>query len=72
MAEKESLTEKIMYTRIQDRSVNEIAVHAHHYLESESEAEEFREALLRAIGHADEGALIFLAKAIADNAEEAD
>jgi len=61
-----------MYTRIQERSVDEIAAHANNYLESESGAEEFREKLLRAIGHADEDALIFLAKAIADNAEEMD
>jgi hypothetical protein len=52
-----------MYTRIQDRSVDEIAVRASQYLEGESGAEEFREKLLRAIAHADEDALIFLAKA---------
>jgi hypothetical protein len=60
-----------MYTQSHNPPVDEIAAHANQYLESESGAEEFREALLRAIGHADEGALIFLAKAIADNAEEA-
>jgi hypothetical protein len=60
------------YTRIQDRSVDEIAVRASQYLEGESGAEEFRERLLRAIAHAVEDALIFLAKAIADNAEEMD
>jgi hypothetical protein len=64
--------EKRMYTRIQDRSVDEIAARANQYLEGESGAEEFRERLLRAIAHADEDALIFLAKAIADNAEEID
>jgi len=61
-----------MYTRIQDRSVDEIAARASQYLEGESGAEEFRERLLRALAHADEDALIFLAKAIADNAEEID
>jgi hypothetical protein len=61
-----------MHTRIQHRSADEIAAHANQYLESESAAEEFRESILRAIAHADEDALIFLAKAIADNAEEAD
>jgi hypothetical protein len=59
-----------MHTRLQDRSVDEIAAHANNYLESESGAEEFRTRLLRAIGRADEEALIFLAKAIADNAED--
>jgi hypothetical protein len=59
-----------MYTRLQERSVDEIAAHANQYLKSESGAEEFRESILRAIAHADEDALIFLAKAIADNAEE--
>ena len=61
-----------MFTRIQDRSVDEIAARASQYLEGESGAEEFRERLLRTIAHADEDALIFLAKAIADNAEEMD
>jgi hypothetical protein len=61
-----------MYTRIQDRSVNAIAARASQYLEGESGAEEFREKLLRAIAHADEDALIILAKAIDDNAEEKD
>ena len=61
-----------IYTRILDRSVDEIAARASQYLEGESGAEEFRERLLRAIAHADEDALIFLAKAIADNAEEID
>jgi hypothetical protein len=55
-----------------DRSSDEIAPHASQYLEGESGAEEFRERLLRAITHADEEALIFLAKAIADSAEELD
>jgi hypothetical protein len=61
-----------MCTRIQDRSVDEIAARADQYLEGESGAEEFRESILRAIAHADEDALIFIAKAIADNAEEMD
>jgi hypothetical protein len=61
-----------MYTRIQDRSADEIAARANQYLEGESGAEEFRERPLRAIAQADEDALIFLAKAIADNAEEMD
>jgi hypothetical protein len=65
-------TEQRMYTRLQERSVDEIAAHAINYLESESGAEDFRESILRAIAHADEDALIFLAKAIADNAEETD
>jgi hypothetical protein len=59
-----------MYTRIEDRSVDEIVARASQYLEGESGSEEFLEKLLRAIAHADEDALIFLAKAIADNAEE--
>jgi hypothetical protein len=59
-----------MYTRIQDRSVDEIAARASQYLEGESGAEEFRERLLGVIGHADEDALIFQAKAIADITEE--
>jgi hypothetical protein len=61
-----------MYTSIQDRSVDEIAARANKYLEGESAAEEFRESILRAIAHADEDALIFLAKAIAEKAEETD
>jgi hypothetical protein len=61
-----------MYTRIQDRSVDEIAAPASQYLEGETGAEEFRERLLRAIAHAGADALIFLAKAITDNAEEMD
>jgi hypothetical protein len=61
-----------MCTRSQDRPVDEIAARASKYLEGESGAEEFRERLLRAIAHADEDALIFLAKAIADNAEGMD
>jgi hypothetical protein len=61
-----------MNTRIEDRSVDEIAARAGQYLEGESGAEEFREKLLGAIAHADEEALIFLAKAIADGAEEID
>ena len=61
-----------MYTRLQHRSVDEIAAGANQYLEGESAAAEFRDRLLRAIARADEDALIFLAKAIADNAEEAD
>jgi hypothetical protein len=36
-----------MYTRIQDRSVDEIAACASQYFEGESGAEEFRERLLR-------------------------
>jgi hypothetical protein len=59
-------------THIQDRSVDEIAACASQYFEGESGAEEFRERLLRAIGHADEDALIFLAKVISDTAEEMD
>jgi hypothetical protein len=59
-----------MDTQVQGRSVDEIAARASHYLEGESGAEEFREKLLRAIAQADEDALIFLAKAIADIAEE--
>jgi hypothetical protein len=59
-----------MYTRIQDRSAVEIAARASQYLEGESGAEEFRDSLLRTLAHADEDSLIFLAKAIADNAEE--
>jgi hypothetical protein len=59
-----------MFTRFQGRSVDEIAARASQHLEGETGAEEFRESLLRAIAHADEDALIFLAKAIADNAEE--
>jgi hypothetical protein len=47
--------EKRMYTRIQDRSVDEIAARANQYLEGESGAEEFRKRLLRAIAHADGG-----------------
>jgi hypothetical protein len=61
-----------MHTRIEDRSVDEIAARASQYLEGESGAEAFRERLLRAIADADEDALIFLAKAIADGAEEID
>ena len=61
-----------MYTRIEDRSVDEIVARASRYLEGESGAEEFLEKLLRAIALADEEASIFLAKAIADNAEEID
>ena len=52
-----------MYTRIQDRSVDDIAARANQYLEGESGAEEFRDRLLRAIAQGDEDALIFLAKA---------
>jgi hypothetical protein len=59
-----------MHTRLQERSVDEIAAHANNYLEGESGAEEFRDRLLRTIAHADVEELIFLAKAIADNAEE--
>jgi hypothetical protein len=59
-----------MHTRLQEHSVDEIAAHANNYLDGESGAEDFRERLLRAIAHADEDALIFLAKAIADNAED--
>jgi hypothetical protein len=59
-----------MHTQPRNPPVDEIATCASRYLGSESGAEEFRERLLRAIGHADEDALIFLAKAIADNAEE--
>jgi hypothetical protein len=66
------LRRKRMHTRIQDRSIHEIAARASQYLEGENGAEEFRERLLRAIAHADEDALIFLAKAIADHAEEMD
>jgi hypothetical protein len=66
------LRRKRWHTRIQDRSIHEIAARASQYLEGENGAEEFRERLLRAIAHADEDALIFLAKAIADNAEEMD
>jgi hypothetical protein len=61
-----------MYTHIQSRSVDEIAASAKRYLEGESGAGEFRERLLRAIARADEEALIFLAKAIADRAVEVD
>jgi hypothetical protein len=61
-----------MHTRIQERSVDEIAARADQYLEGEWGTEEFRENLLRAIAHADEDALIFLAKAISDTAGEMD
>jgi hypothetical protein len=61
-----------MHARLQERSVDEIAARANQYLGSESGTEEFRESILRAIAHADEDALIFLAKAIADDAEEMD
>jgi hypothetical protein len=54
------------------RSMEEIATRASQYLEGEIEAAEFRDKLLLAIAYADQGTLIALAKAIADNAEDTD
>lgn len=61
-----------MSAQMPNRSIEEIAARASQYLEGEIEVAEFRDRLLRAIAFADEGALIALAKAIADNAEETD
>jgi hypothetical protein len=65
-------TENTMSAHMPNRSMEEIAARASQYLEGEIEAAEFRDKLLRAIAHADQGALIAFAKAIADDAEETD
>jgi hypothetical protein len=53
-------------------SMEEIVARASQYLEGEIEGQEFRGKLLRALARADQGILIALAKAIADNGEDTD
>jgi hypothetical protein len=64
--------ENTMSVLMPNPSMEEIAASASQYLEGEIAAAAFRDKLLHVIAHVDQGALIALAKAIADNAEETD